>query len=309
MNWLEEQFAKLAAKRVRRKLEMTGWKSKVGGIGAICTGVGMIAAGLVGEKFNFDLIKEGLVIVSGGFAVLGVAHKIEKAGAVKIIALALLLASVGLPRHGVAQDTPSAISLEGGVASFDSPQAQFGLLLGEGATRSYSRFAYQSDGTARQVETGVERVILTHRRFSIVSRALAGIAQNESNTSGTVAGQFGFVVPIRWGFSVAALGQGSNSPISEGVWVGSPCFLSGGNRRFGNVLPHGSCNDSVDLALGNTECFNEVSRAFTGSFAAAYLDYVRICKFRFAVILAPCGLWKSPFPESIHGVIGNSSEE
>lgn len=156
-----------------------------------------------------------------GAYVLGQAFVDGKATTVKIIAL-LLLIPLGTAR---AQDTPPAISIEGGVASFVNPQAQFGMLLGGGATRSYSRFAYQSDGTARQVETGVERVILTHPRFSIVSRALAGIAQNESNTSGTVAGQFGFVVPIRWGFHFVAVGEAGNSPIREGEWRGNPLLL------------------------------------------------------------------------------------
>lgn len=61
---------------------MTGWKSKLGGIGGILTGAAMIVAGVL-DNLNIDTIIKGVLTVSGGFSVLGIAHKIEKAGAAK----------------------------------------------------------------------------------------------------------------------------------------------------------------------------------------------------------------------------------
>ena len=58
---------------------MTGWKSKLGGIGGILTGAAMIVSGVL-DNFNLDTIQKGALILFGGFSVLGVAHKIEKAG-------------------------------------------------------------------------------------------------------------------------------------------------------------------------------------------------------------------------------------
>lgn len=56
---------------------MTGWKTKVGGIGMILTGAGMVASGLVDG--DFERIVEGITLAAAGFATLGIGHKIEKA--------------------------------------------------------------------------------------------------------------------------------------------------------------------------------------------------------------------------------------
>lgn len=79
MNWIEEQIAKLALKRARRQLEMTGWKTKAAGVGAIASGVGLVIAGVVGETFNFDTVKQGVAAIIAGLSILGIGHKIEKA--------------------------------------------------------------------------------------------------------------------------------------------------------------------------------------------------------------------------------------
>lgn len=57
---------------------MTGWKSKLGGIGAILTGAAMIVSGIL-DNFNLDTITKGALAIAAGFSVIGVAHKIEKA--------------------------------------------------------------------------------------------------------------------------------------------------------------------------------------------------------------------------------------
>ncbi|MFZ5989412.1 MAG: hypothetical protein ACOYWZ_20140 [Bacillota bacterium] len=60
---------------------MGGWKSWVGGLGLILLGIGQIITGLM--KDDFEGVKLGFASISGGFAVLGIAHKIEKANGVK----------------------------------------------------------------------------------------------------------------------------------------------------------------------------------------------------------------------------------
>ena len=83
MNWLERLITQHALKRVRKELEMTGWKSKVSGIGAILSGSALIIAGVAGEKFDFETIKQGVAAIVAGFGILGIAHKIEKSGGSK----------------------------------------------------------------------------------------------------------------------------------------------------------------------------------------------------------------------------------
>ena len=65
--------------------DMKGWKTKVGGIGSIASGVVLIAQALVVAEgsVDFSRIQEGIVLIVAGFAVLGIGHKIEKAGGAK----------------------------------------------------------------------------------------------------------------------------------------------------------------------------------------------------------------------------------
>lgn len=57
---------------------MKGWKTWIAGLGAIATGIGEIVAGLISDPFDSQKIVEGFTIISGGFAVIGIGHKIEK---------------------------------------------------------------------------------------------------------------------------------------------------------------------------------------------------------------------------------------
>lgn len=59
---------------------MTGWKTKLGGIGLILTGLSMIIAAVSGDHFDVTKIQEGAMTAMSGFAVLGIGHKIEKSG-------------------------------------------------------------------------------------------------------------------------------------------------------------------------------------------------------------------------------------
>lgn len=59
---------------------MSGWKSKAAGIGAILGGLALVIKGVVADSLDFQSIKEGIAAVIAGLGVLGVAHKIEKAG-------------------------------------------------------------------------------------------------------------------------------------------------------------------------------------------------------------------------------------
>ncbi len=64
---------------------MTGWKTKIGGIGMIATGIGALANAALN---NFDpvAIKDSITMIAagisafGGLAAIGIGHKIEKAG-------------------------------------------------------------------------------------------------------------------------------------------------------------------------------------------------------------------------------------
>lgn len=80
MNWIERFIGKQIAKRVRKELEMTGWKSKVSGVGAILGGLALIIKGITGDSFDWNSIQNGFAGIVGGFGILGIAHKIEKAG-------------------------------------------------------------------------------------------------------------------------------------------------------------------------------------------------------------------------------------
>lgn len=78
MNWYENLVAKHIAKKVRKEIEMNGWKTKTAGVGAVLAGAGLVIAGLVGEQFNFDLIKQGVGSIIGGLGALGLGHKLDK---------------------------------------------------------------------------------------------------------------------------------------------------------------------------------------------------------------------------------------
>ena len=78
MNWYEKLVAKQIAKRVRKEIEMNGWKTKASGVGAILSGVALLISGLAGPTFNFDAIQQGALTVIAGLGVLGIGHKLSK---------------------------------------------------------------------------------------------------------------------------------------------------------------------------------------------------------------------------------------
>ena len=57
---------------------MTGWKTKLGGLALILSGLGL---GLVGisEGFDMDKLVQAGAMIGAGFTALGIGHKIEKA--------------------------------------------------------------------------------------------------------------------------------------------------------------------------------------------------------------------------------------
>lgn len=58
---------------------MNGWKAKTGGIGAILTGLGFIAAGLADDGgINYSRIAEGFLAVFGGLSVFGIRVAMDK---------------------------------------------------------------------------------------------------------------------------------------------------------------------------------------------------------------------------------------
>lgn len=168
-------------------------------------------------------IAEGVLAIGGALGLTGLRHALSKMQNGTKIALLLLGSLWYGATTAVAQDSP-AFAIEAGVTSPRDPTATFGLIVGDGATRSYSRFAFDADGKARQVETGIERLVHHSRRFDIIVRGRVGVAQDENNTSGTLGGSFGFSIPIRWGLSLTVLGDGDNAPIHGGEWRGAPFF-------------------------------------------------------------------------------------
>jgi len=57
---------------------MHGWKTWVAAIGAMATGISMIAAGIAGDAVNPEQIWTGILTFVGGLAMVGIGHKIEK---------------------------------------------------------------------------------------------------------------------------------------------------------------------------------------------------------------------------------------
>lgn len=57
---------------------MSGWKTWAAGLGAIFAGLSMIAMAVGGT--GDGSVNEGIEMVVAGLAVLGLGHKIEKAG-------------------------------------------------------------------------------------------------------------------------------------------------------------------------------------------------------------------------------------
>ena len=59
---------------------MSGWKTWAGGIGVILGGLAIIVKEIADGTFNFANIMQGVTVIGGGLSVLGIGHKVEKAG-------------------------------------------------------------------------------------------------------------------------------------------------------------------------------------------------------------------------------------
>jgi len=59
---------------------MSGWKTWVGGLGMIATGIGTVIGGILAEPLDWAAVEKGIALIAGGIAVLGIGHKIEKSG-------------------------------------------------------------------------------------------------------------------------------------------------------------------------------------------------------------------------------------
>lgn len=63
---------------------MSGWKTKVAATGSILMGLGTMISGVVdffdGVPTAVEKVQSGFFMVTGGLALIGIGHKIEKAG-------------------------------------------------------------------------------------------------------------------------------------------------------------------------------------------------------------------------------------
>ncbi len=57
---------------------LDGYKTKIGGIGSILTGLAAVAAGLASAPLDFHMIWAGVAGVVGGFVALGIGGKLQK---------------------------------------------------------------------------------------------------------------------------------------------------------------------------------------------------------------------------------------
>lgn len=59
---------------------MGGTKTWIAAIGSIASGVALILNGIAADGFSFEALKEGIGLIVAGFGLIGLGHKIEKAG-------------------------------------------------------------------------------------------------------------------------------------------------------------------------------------------------------------------------------------
>jgi hypothetical protein len=65
---------------------ISGWKTLLGGIGAILTGAATVFDAVTLEPLAVDpeKLKAGISLISGGFIAIGLGHKIDKSGIVNV---------------------------------------------------------------------------------------------------------------------------------------------------------------------------------------------------------------------------------
>jgi hypothetical protein len=57
-------------------LQMSGWKTKAGGIGLIATGIGILINCY--SSGNWEDAGQGIAAITAGLAAIGIGHKVEK---------------------------------------------------------------------------------------------------------------------------------------------------------------------------------------------------------------------------------------
>lgn len=66
--------------------KMTGWKTKFAGLGMIFTGAGTVLTAILPvfagdlSGVNWDTVQGGIAMIGMGLGIIGIGHKIEKAG-------------------------------------------------------------------------------------------------------------------------------------------------------------------------------------------------------------------------------------
>lgn len=78
MLWIEKKIINYEINKFMEGFGMTGWKTWAGGIAGILTGLAIVISAL--SSGDYSHISEGVLAISGGLAVIGIGHKIEKAG-------------------------------------------------------------------------------------------------------------------------------------------------------------------------------------------------------------------------------------
>lgn len=59
---------------------MSGWKTWAAGLGAVLGGAALVLKGVAGDSFDFESIKQGVAAIIAGLGIIGIGHKVEKAG-------------------------------------------------------------------------------------------------------------------------------------------------------------------------------------------------------------------------------------
>lgn len=69
-------------------VDLVGWKTKLGGVGVMLTGLGVMIAGVVSDPVSVEMILTGLGTLSAGMVAVGLGDKVAKVATViaKIVA-------------------------------------------------------------------------------------------------------------------------------------------------------------------------------------------------------------------------------
>lgn len=76
LNWLEKLIVKRLVNSLAKEIEMRGWKTKLGGIAVILSGLAYAINGLLTNDFTAML--QGFAAAGGGLGAIGLGHKVDK---------------------------------------------------------------------------------------------------------------------------------------------------------------------------------------------------------------------------------------